>query len=128
MQCVTKGACAYLTKTVKMEVIQVLWQHVARKEMLRFGLMKQVVDNVEKREPNSSNSGEDKELCGSSDGNDKEDERDKVRGKKQRWIWSDELHQKFVDAVKQLGIHSKIFFDSPFIIPFRSKDNFDPLA
>ncbi|KAK1408932.1 hypothetical protein QVD17_41094 [Tagetes erecta] len=95
---ITKGACAYLPKPVRMEVVQLLWQHVARKEILGS---KQVI-NVEDGEPNSSQSGENKEFCGSSD------EQIKVRDKKNRLVWTDDLHQKFVDAVNQLGIRNAV--------------------
>ncbi|KAI3514686.1 hypothetical protein L1887_13305 [Cichorium endivia] len=116
IECVKKGACAYLPKPVKMEDLQLLWQHVARKEMLRFRQMKHI-DSVENGEPDSSNGGEDKEFCGSSDGGpvlvdrrrkDREDEQDKVERKKQRLVWTDELHQLFLDAVEQLGINKAV--------------------
>lgn len=100
-----------------MEVFKLLWQHVARKEMLRFGPMIKQIDNMESGELDSSNSGLDKEFCGSSDGNE-EDEQDNVRGKKPRLVWTDELHQKFVEAVKQLGIRSMNYFNQPICNPF----------
>lgn len=76
---ITEGACAYLPKLVRMEVVRLLWQHVTRKEI--FGL-----------KPNSSLFGEDKEFCGSSNGFQMADEQIKVRVKKQRLIWTDDLH------------------------------------
>nr|XP_043620265.1 two-component response regulator ORR21-like [Erigeron canadensis] len=123
-KCVTNGACDYILKPVPLEVFKVLWQHVARKEFLRLGSLKQIdyvgqmnpLDRVENREPGSSNSGEEKEVSGSPDsvpldyeGNDREDEQEKVRGsKKQRMVWTDELHLLFVRAVKQLGIDNAV--------------------
>ncbi|KAK9076552.1 hypothetical protein SSX86_004886 [Deinandra increscens subsp. villosa] len=103
---IIKGACAYLPKPVRMEVVRLLWQHVARKETL-LGF-KQIDHNVEDGQPNSSHSGEDKEFCGSSDGVSMEDEQNKIRGKKHRLVWTDDLHKKFVDAVEQLGIQNAV--------------------
>ncbi|KAL8253902.1 hypothetical protein R6Q59_032123 [Mikania micrantha] len=98
---ITKGACAYLPKPVRMEVVRLLWQHVVRKELLGFKKM-------DDGEPDSSRSGEDREFCGSSDGVSMEDEQKKVTGKKHRLVWTDDLHQKFVDAVKLLGIQNAV--------------------
>ncbi|KAI3693798.1 hypothetical protein L1987_76750 [Smallanthus sonchifolius] len=100
---ITEGACAYLPKPVRMEAVRLLWQHVARKEI--FGCKQ--IDNVEDGEPSSSRSGE-KEFCGSSNGVRMEDEQTTVRGKKHRLVWTDDLHQKFVDAVEQLGIQNAV--------------------
>ncbi|KAL4572148.1 hypothetical protein LXL04_018917 [Taraxacum kok-saghyz] len=116
IECVKKGACAYLQKPVRMEDIQLLWQHVARKEILRLREMKQI-DSVENGEPDSSNGGEDKEFCGSSDGDPvvvdrrrkvRDEEQDKVERKKQRLVWTEELHQQFLDAVEQLGNNNAV--------------------
>ncbi|XP_035829927.1 two-component response regulator ORR21 [Helianthus annuus] len=104
MESVTKGACAYLLKPVRMEVVRFLWQHVVRKKMFGF----KQIDNVEEGEPKSSLSVEDKEICASSDGVPVEDEQVKIPGKKHRLVWTDELHQKFVDAVTQLGIQNAV--------------------
>lgn len=121
---VKKGACAYLPKPVRMEDIQLLWQHVARKEVLRFRQMKQIDNTVENGETDSNNCGEEKEFCGSSDGGpvlvdrrrkDRDEEQDKVERKKQRLVWTDELHQQFLDAVEQLGNNSMNSLDLYFI-------------
>ncbi|KAJ0914110.1 putative response regulator and transcription factor RR-A-type family [Helianthus annuus] len=120
MESVTKGACAYLLKPVRMEVVRFLWQHVIRKKMFGF----KQIDNVEEGEPNSSLSVEDKEICASSDGVPVEEEQVKIPGKKHRLVWTDELHQKFVDAVTQLGIQSMYYlypFMSQFVFYFRLK-------
>ena len=79
-ECIVKGACTYIPKLAKKEVIQFLWQHVARarKEMLREKLMKPI-DQLEINEPSSISSAEDKEFSGSSssDGIPLEDEQNK---------------------------------------------------
>ncbi|KAL7588179.1 hypothetical protein Lser_V15G41411 [Lactuca serriola] len=114
---VKKGACAYLPKPVRMEDIQLLWQHVARKEVLRFRQMKQIDNTVENGETDSNNCGEEKEFCGSSDGGpvlidrrrkDRDEEPYNVERKKQRLVWTDELHQQFLDAVEQLGNNNAV--------------------
>ncbi|XP_076908429.1 two-component response regulator ARR10-like [Bidens hawaiensis] len=58
---------------------------------------------VVKSEPNSSKSMVEKEHCGSSNGVPNEGEQHKVQGFKHRLRLTQELHKKFVDAVKELG-------------------------
>ncbi|GJV50028.1 CheY-like superfamily protein [Tanacetum coccineum] len=110
-ECKVKGACTYIPKPAKKEVIQFLWQHVARahKEMLREKLMKPI-DQLEINEPSSISSVEDKEFCGSSssDGASMEDEQNKEKLKKNRITWTSELHQKFVRAITILGIPNAV--------------------
>ncbi|GKG47442.1 hypothetical protein Tco_0506927, partial [Tanacetum coccineum] len=63
-ECIVKGACTCIPTPAKKEVIQFLWQHVARR-MLRHKLMRPI-DALEINEPISSNTTEDKEFCESS--------------------------------------------------------------
>ncbi|PWA54153.1 cheY-like superfamily, Signal transduction response regulator, PEP-CTERM system [Artemisia annua] len=110
-ECIVKGACTYIPKPVKKEVIQFLWQHVARarKEMLREKLMNPI-DQLEINEPSLISFVEDKEFSGSSssDGAPLEDEKNKEQPKKNRIAWTPELHEKFVRAVTILGIQNAV--------------------
>ncbi|GKB99731.1 CheY-like superfamily protein [Tanacetum coccineum] len=104
-----KGSCTCIPKPAKIEVIKLLWQDVARK-MLCHKLMKPL-DELEVNEPSSITSVvEDQELCGSSDsdGVQKVDDQTKDQAKKHRMVWTDELHCKFVAAVKHLGIQNAV--------------------
>ncbi|GJS61183.1 CheY-like superfamily protein [Tanacetum coccineum] len=108
-ECIMKGACTCIPKPAKIEVIKLLGQDVARK-MLCHKLMKPL-DELEVNEPSSITSVvEDQELCGSSDldGVQKVDDQTKDQAKKHRMVWTDELHCKFVAAVKHLGIQNAV--------------------
>ncbi|PWA98727.1 cheY-like superfamily, Signal transduction response regulator, PEP-CTERM system [Artemisia annua] len=102
-ECIMKGACTCITKPAKKKVIQLLWQHVARR-VLRHQLMKPT-DKLE-NEPSSCTSMEDKEFSGSSGSDDVQMDDDQT--KKHRMVWTDELHSQFVDVVKYLGIENAV--------------------
>ncbi|GKC30315.1 CheY-like superfamily protein [Tanacetum coccineum] len=108
MECITKGACICIPKPAKKEVIQFLWQHVARR-VLHHKLMKPIV-KLEVSEPSSSTSVEDKELCGSSSSDDvkMDDDQTKDKAKKTRMVWTADLDCQFVYAVKHLGIKNAV--------------------
>ncbi|KAL1224679.1 Two-component response regulator ARR12 [Cardamine amara subsp. amara] len=112
MKGVTHGACDYLLKPVRIEELKNIWQHVVRS---RFD-KNRGSNNGEKRD-GSGNEG-----VGNSDQNnngrvnrkrkdqyneDEDEERDdnddSSAQKKQRVVWTVELHKKFVAAVNQLG-------------------------
>lgn len=115
MKGVTHGACDYLLKPVRIEELKNIWQHVVRS---RFD-KNRGINNGEKRD-GSGNEG-----VGNSDQNngranrkrkdqyneDEEEERDdndETAQKKQRVVWTVDLHKKFVAAVNQLGYESKL--------------------
>ncbi|XP_021731423.1 two-component response regulator ARR12-like [Chenopodium quinoa] len=95
MQGVKNGACDYLVKPVRIQELQNIWQHVVRRNNKLIPPR-----GVAKR-------GEGTEVsCGDDINDDDEDEmenEDPSTQKKPRLFWSVELHQKFVDAVNQLG-------------------------
>lgn len=124
MKGITHGACDYLLKPVRIEELRNIWQHVVRRRKF---------DN---KDHNNYDNGDDSEKPqqgqtpgGSSDlggklnrkrkdqNEDDEDDgqenmhenEDPSAQKKPRVVWSVELHRKFVAAVNQLGIDSKIF-------------------
>jgi two-component response regulator (ARR-B family) len=118
MKGIKHGACDYLLKPVRIEELKNIWQHVVRKKKREGGAS----DNNEDRQLNDGGGGE----CHSTEGPDtcssrhskkrKEDDDDTEldnddpsTSKKPRVVWSVELHQKFVNAVNQLGVDSKCY-------------------
>ncbi|XP_044502489.1 two-component response regulator ARR2-like [Mangifera indica] len=97
---IIQGACDYLVKPVSMERIKVIWQHVIRKKYTRFKELKQPRNADNELLQIEGNSQSLKRRLN----DDQEDEALEVTGgKKPRVTWTQELHQKFVTAVNQLG-------------------------
>ncbi|XP_008799983.1 two-component response regulator ORR26-like [Phoenix dactylifera] len=117
MKGVQHGACDYLLKPVRMKELKNIWQHVYRKKMhevkeieghdinedlqIRNGpedfedrlvLNGTDMNSVRKRKDVDSKEHPDQEFC------------DPATVKKARVVWSVDLHQKFVNAVNQIGI------------------------
>lgn len=95
---VTHGAVDFLIKPVRVEELRNVWQHVVRRKSLAH-----------------SRTGDDGSVDCDGDGSrhgTKRKEADVLRAehetgsnnKKQRVIWTQEMHQQFVGAVNQLGI------------------------
>ncbi|WOL11613.1 two-component response regulator ORR21 [Canna indica] len=125
MKGVSHGACDFLSKPVRMEELQNIWQHVVRRKLL---------DNKENEHSSSMEEGDgcrqvndDSEYASTvNDGIDgswryqkkkrdtKDDDdadldnADPSSSKKPRVVWSVELHQQFVNAVNQLGIDKAV--------------------
>ncbi|KAK8916313.1 Two-component response regulator ARR11 [Platanthera zijinensis] len=121
MKGVQHGACDYLLKPIRMKELRNIWQHVYRKRVvevkdmeiqdineeiyiLRSGFEhfddRLFMTSIEMTSSSSSSSRKrdarefgDLELC------------DPAAAKKARVIWSVDLHQKFVNAVDQIGFH-----------------------
>ncbi|KAM0932150.1 putative response regulator and transcription factor RR-A-type family [Dioscorea sansibarensis] len=114
MKGVQHGACDYLLKPVRLKELRNIWQHVYRKKIHEVKEIeghdssediqilsryedfdeKQVfggVDSVRKRKDMDN-----KELADQEYG-------DSSAAKKARVVWTVDLHQKFVDAVNQIG-------------------------
>ncbi|XP_072992386.1 two-component response regulator ORR26-like [Typha latifolia] len=117
MKGVQHGACDYLLKPVRMKELRNIWQHVYRKKM-------HVVQEIEGRdisedllckrngcdifEYRNALSGEDVNSTKKrKDSENKEysdqDFGDPATVKRARVVWSVDLHQKFVNAVNQIG-------------------------
>lgn len=103
MKGVMHGARDYLVKPIRILELQNIWQHVLRKTALdpeKSSLITEeiVVGNL----PLKKRQGKDKE---------KEDANAISDGscsmKKRRFAWTQELHQKFVEAVHHLNADSK---------------------
>ncbi|XP_043711383.1 two-component response regulator ARR2-like isoform X2 [Telopea speciosissima] len=119
MKGVTHGACDYLIKPVRIEAIKNLWQHVVRKrrnELKDFEQSGSVEDGDRSQKTSddvdyasSVNEGSWKSSKKRKDDEDEGEERDDTSTlKKPRVVWSVELHQQFVVAVKQLGIDKAV--------------------
>ncbi|URE35513.1 response regulator [Musa troglodytarum] len=117
MKGVQHGACDYLLKPVRMKELRNIWQHVYRKKMQE---LKEVethsIDEVINILRNGSEDDEDRHLTDETemsfmrkrkDVDNKEfgdqELNDPSTVKKARVVWSVDLHQKFVNAVDQIG-------------------------
>lgn len=126
MQGVTHGAVDYLLKPVRIEELKNIWQHVVRRK--NFDCRDQSKACNDEKGLNiagegspslrSENSVDQNKRLGKKRKDQSEEEEDDVEGngddddpsaqKKPRVVWSVELHRKFVAAVNQLGLESKL--------------------
>lgn len=129
MKGVSHGACDFLSKPVRMEELQNIWQHVVRRKWLdnkdiehsgsvgESELNRNVTDDSEYA--STVNDGRDsswkyqkKKRDAKEDDDGELDSVDPSSSKKPRVVWSVELHQQFVNAVNQLGIDSMNILNS----------------
>nr|XP_010905671.1 two-component response regulator ARR1 [Elaeis guineensis] len=123
MKGVTHGACDYLIKPVRMEALKNIWQHVVRKrrnELKELEHSGSAEENDRQRRlleegdnASSVNEGSWKNAKRRRGGKEEEEEEVEEREdpstlKKPRVVWSVDLHQQFVAAVKQLGIEKAV--------------------
>ncbi|XP_056692332.1 two-component response regulator ARR12 [Spinacia oleracea] len=109
MQGVRNGACDYLVKPVRIQELQNIWQHVVRRNKQQQQRPTAIVEssNISGDDDNNNNNNnnndddEDEDDEGEESGHENEDQ---TTHRKPRLFWSVELHQKFVDAVNQLGL------------------------
>ncbi|XP_033509701.1 two-component response regulator ARR2 isoform X1 [Nicotiana tomentosiformis] len=116
MKCVIHGAHDYLIKPVRIEALKNIWQHVVRKNKDKWkGKVFDQSDTVEDgewpQEPpedveysSSANEGSLKSSKKRKEEDETEERDDMVALKKARVLWSAELHEKFLQAVNQLGM------------------------
>ncbi|KAI4377194.1 hypothetical protein MLD38_014865 [Melastoma candidum] len=126
MRGVYHGASDYLVKPVRMEELKNIWQHVLRKNFnskakndcpnldkvddREVGVVSNVAasgdlpGNLTKRRKEQND--DDDEDEDSEDGGQENEEPSSQ--KKPRVVWSVELHQKFIDAVNQLGLEKAV--------------------
>lgn len=127
------GACYYLMKPISMDEIRNIWQHFVRKKKTNekgIGQIgsdgKEIEQTTSTEEDNTSkNTSEDAECASTvNEGNSKkqykrkkqakEDEdgsdcdEEQTAKKKPRVVWHAGLHTKFLNAVRQIGIDSKL--------------------
>lgn len=96
---VTHGAYDYLIKPVRIEALKNIWQHIVRKKKSEGDRQQKPSEDVD----NSKKRKEEEEEA---------EERDDTSPKKPRVVWSMELHQQFLRAVRQLGNDSMTIFYS----------------
>lgn len=130
MKGITHGACDYLLKPVRLEELKNIWQHVVRRK--RFDSRDvNSYDHVDEdtdadgsklpishhahapgptasSELNTERSSRKRKDQDEGEDDDFDDNDDSSMQKKPRVVWSIELHRKFVAAVNQLGIDSKL--------------------
>lgn len=110
MKGVTHDACDYLTKPVRIEELKNIWQHVVRKRKNERKDLEQS-GSVEggAQQPKPFEESDDSYSVNEGTSNSRKDEEEEAekRLKKPRLVWSVELHQQFVSAVKELGFDSK---------------------
>ncbi|XP_010555001.1 PREDICTED: putative two-component response regulator-like APRR4, partial [Tarenaya hassleriana] len=96
---VRNGACDYLVKPIRPEVLRTIYKHVAKKVLER-------AEEEEKGETSSScfTNPRKKVL---DEGHDSDHVHGRV-SKKRRVIWSTDLHRQFLDAVNQLGVDKAV--------------------
>ncbi|GMJ09206.1 hypothetical protein HRI_004589800 [Hibiscus trionum] len=125
MNGVIQGACDYLVKPVRIEAVSLIWQHVVRKNRRSFedfqrpgirnininvtdrlsllqlsnnaAVANGIVPTTDKRSLQSSKRRSEDTF------NDGESSDEVTTAKKPRVVWTQELHEAFVDAVNQLG-------------------------
>ncbi|XP_072999229.1 two-component response regulator ORR26-like isoform X1 [Typha latifolia] len=117
MKGVQHGACDYLLKPVRMKELRNIWQHVYRKKMHELKEIEGhnisedlliIRNGCEFFEDGNTSNGNEissprKRKDVNSKGNPDQDINDPATAKKARVVWSVDLHQKFVNAVNQIG-------------------------
>jgi len=120
MKGIQHGACDYLLKPVRMKELRNIWQHVCRKKTHE---VKEIEGNVSCDDLQIFRNGceglEERGLFMRAESDtmrkrkdvDKDhidqDSSDGATVKKARVVWSVDLHQKFVNAVNQIGFDSE---------------------
>ncbi|KAF7147710.1 hypothetical protein RHSIM_Rhsim03G0263800 [Rhododendron simsii] len=104
MKGIRHGARDYLTKPVRLAEVKNIWQHVLRKNLpdhpTKLGTIKEGKDQNLVPSTTRKQRGKEKE----EETNAQFDE-ESSRTRKPRLQWTKELHNKFLDAVQQMGIN-----------------------
>ncbi|KAF8074404.1 hypothetical protein N665_1104s0012 [Sinapis alba] len=121
MKGIIHGACDYLVKPVSLKELRNIWQHVVKKNIGSYkriiGPSRQLLPSSESAPSGSRKRKEKVEDSGDGDDSDREEEdgegseqdgEESSTRKKPRVVWSQELHQKFVHAVQQLGLDKAV--------------------
>jgi len=126
VKAINHGACDYMVKPVRPEMVKNIWMHVVRKSKSnprnkvssRNDNPSQMVqslddDNGEKDDAKHIRKHWKKNR---KDGDGAEKDEDISTQKKQRVEWSSHLHSKFVEAINHIGMDSKILLFIDFSI------------
>lgn len=103
MESIKQGACDYWKKPFHEDQVRNMWVHVARKAWndnkvdIKCGRLED--NDKRKREENDSKA----TRGGVKRGREPKRVNAGTSSKRQRIVWTDELHNKFLDAVSQLG-------------------------
>ncbi|MQL74177.1 hypothetical protein Taro_006515 [Colocasia esculenta] len=115
MKGVQHGACDYLLKPVRMKELKNIWQHVFRKKMYEMKEIESYDSNELNHMRNRLESFDEWQIHSGGDissakkrkdvekEHNEQDFNDTTSVKKARVVWSVDLHQKFVNAVNQIG-------------------------
>ncbi|XP_065859249.1 two-component response regulator ARR2-like [Euphorbia lathyris] len=95
--CLLKGAALYLVKPITMNDVKILWQFSIKKQK-----EKENIDS--ERSSTSCENGSAPENSSSNDDVLESDRYSSSLSKKSKLIWTNELHFKFLEAIKILGI------------------------
>ncbi|KAF8092773.1 hypothetical protein N665_0401s0020 [Sinapis alba] len=119
MKGVQHGACDYLLKPIRMKELKIIWQHVLRKKLQEVRDIEGCYEGgadwfTRNDETHYLGGGEDvsfgkkrKEFDFEKKLLQDESDPSSSSSKKARVVWSFELHQKFVNAVNQIGCDHK---------------------
>ncbi|KFK27340.1 hypothetical protein AALP_AA8G370400 [Arabis alpina] len=126
MKGIIHGACDYLVKPVGLKELRNIWQHVVKKKIKSYkknvGPSRQLISPSEshlaassglskKRKEKANDSGDEDDSDREEEdgeGSEEQDGEESSTRKKPRVVWSQELHQKFVTAVQQLGLEKAV--------------------
>lgn len=104
MKGIIHGACDFLVKPVRMDAIQLLWQHVIRKKRTELLEMEQAREHDEEI---GNEEGGTRDMKRKRDREDEGESRQMTTSaKRTRMVWTADLHRQFVAAVDQLGYSS----------------------
>ncbi|MCO5614368.1 hypothetical protein L7F22_068647 [Adiantum nelumboides] len=96
MKGISQGACDFLLKPVRLEELQNIWQHVVRKQ------------HTLAKDGNTSCTTQRKRKGFIDEDGACEDEDNLCNAKRQRVVWSVDLHRKFVCAINHLGLDQAV--------------------
>lgn len=125
MKGISQGACDYLLKPVRLEELRNIWQHVVRKQHTTAKEPDHGPDPKDDRRTRTAQTDPEATIHFTDDGNvscssqrkrkgyldeDSANEEDDnlTTAKRQRVVWSVELHQKFVGAINHLGLEQAV--------------------
>jgi len=100
MKGIKHGACEYMVKPVRLEQLRGIWTHVVKNSKTDHAIRKLPCGDGDKVKNYSRKN---KMVVDVAD----DDKDNTSTQKKQRVQWCGELHQKFVQAINQIGMDSK---------------------
>eukprot|EP00250_Pteridium_aquilinum_P033443 c564_g1_i1 orf=31-1320(-) len=125
MKGISQGACDYLLKPVRLEELRNIWQHVVRKQNPTVKEPEQAPDPKDHRRARTTQTEAEIAIDFTDNGNvpcssqrkrkvyvdedsANEEEDNLATTKRQRVVWSVDLHQKFVAAINHLGLEQAV--------------------